>query len=180
MRARLSRARSLGLASLAALAAVACGTAGGRPSEPTAPIPSASSRAPEPRPRSLSVDARKPATLVGSYPRGAAVVIRPTSGRWRSGKGADEVGASGERKLCLGDEARHCIGGDGQFARMSLVVLVSTCDLYSERCPVLAREYVGDGATFEMPVDGRLWLGPNEWAEELDDDEGALVVEVSP
>lgn len=153
----------------------ACATAA---REAEAPRPTTSAAPAGPRPRRVTVDARRPATLVGRYAKGAAVALRPVSGRWRSGKGAAEVGPEGERKLCLGDEERHCIGGDGLFPRMSLVVLVSSCDLFTERCPILAREYVGEGATFEMPVDGRLWLGPNEWAEELDDDEGALEVEV--
>lgn len=147
---------------------------------PTAPSASASASA-APVPRRVKVEANKPASLVGRYAKGTRVALRPVSGGWRAAKDAPTLGAEGDpRKLCLGDEAHHCIGGDGVFARMSLVVLVSACDVYQPSCPILAREYVGAGATFEMPVDGELWLGPNEWVEELADDEGAIEVEVLP
>jgi hypothetical protein len=172
------RARTTALLALAApLLALACTPpAAAR----TAPSASASTSAAV-APRRLKVEASKPAALVGRYPKGTRVALKPVSGGWRSGKDAPTLGAEGDpRKLCLGDETHHCIGGDGLFARMSLVVLVSACDVYQPSCPILAREYVGAGATFEMPVDGELWLGPNEWVEELADDEGALEVEVSP
>jgi hypothetical protein len=147
---------------------------------PAAPGASASAT-PAAAPRRVKVEAIKPASLVGRYTKGTRVALKPASGSWRSAKDAPPLGAEGDaRKLCLGDETHHCIGGDGLFARMSLVVLVSACDVYQPGCPILAREYVGAGATFEMPVDGELWLGPNEWVEELADDEGAIEVEVAP
>ncbi len=146
-----------------------------------APASSASASVAAPAPRKVSVAANKPASRVGRYAKGTRVALRPVSGGWRAGKDAPTLGAEGDaRKLCLGDEGHHCIGGDGLFARMSLVVLVSACDVYQPSCPILAREFVGAGATFEMPVDGELWLGPNDWVEALGDHEGSIEVEVAP
>jgi hypothetical protein len=179
------RARTTSLLALAApllalatpLLAPACAPPAAAPS-----APSASASATEaPPPRRVKVEANKPASRVGRYAKGTRVALKPISGSWRAGKDAPSLGAEGDpRKLCLGDESHHCIGGDGLFARMSLVVLVSACDVYQPGCPILAREYVGAGATFEMPVDGELWLGPNDWVEELGDNDGAVEVEIVP
>lgn len=171
---------AVALAVAAPLLALACAPPAASPTAPAALAAPASAK-PSPPPRRVKVEANKPASLVGRYAKGTRVALRPVSGGWRTGKDAPTLGAEGDpRKLCLGDETHHCIGGDALFARMSLVVLVSACDVYQPGCPILAREYVGAGATFEMPVDGELWLGPNEWVEELADDEGAIEVEVSP
>jgi hypothetical protein len=162
---------------LCSIGPLACASAS--PEKPASAAPATSTA--KAAVRRIRVDARRPAVRVGRYDKGASVQLKPVGGTWRTSKDAPALGPEGDpRHLCIGDEAHHCIGGDALFARMSLVVLVSACDVYQPNCPILAREFVGEGATFSMPVDGELWLGPNDWVEELGDNEGAIDVEVSP
>lgn len=131
--------------------------------------------------RHLVVPANKQVTLVGSYKAGQRVDIEPKGGTWSAGGGRPMVGADGQTNaLCLGDGAHHCIGGDAMAPWMSLVVLMTPCPIEQQGCFAFGRDAIGSPVTITAPRDGYMYLGPNDWMEEVGDDVGALNVDVTP
>ena len=167
------RARSLILSSLAAFALLvvpACGPRGA--GKGTTPQGAGS-------PRHITVDAKMPVTLVGQYKQGQKVDLEPKGGQWSNGPGMTMVGPEGDTKsLCMGDGGHHCIGRDAKAPVMGLMVLMSSCPI--EQCNPFGIDYVSGPITLTVPLDGYLYLAPNDWAEAVGDNSGSVQVDVTP
>jgi hypothetical protein len=168
-------ATAVGLAGLLPAVGFVCACSPKPPSAVVENVP------PKKSSRTLVVKASARFTEVGRYPAGTTVSLSVRGGKWRAGPKAPEVDAEGEPgALCLGDEQHQCIGGNGVSPRMALIVLMTPCPIEQDGCFVFGREAVGHGLQVTVPRDGHLYLAPNERVDEVDDDDGAIEVEVSP
>jgi hypothetical protein len=167
--------RSIVLSSLfaVALSALGCGPRGGGKGGTT---PSGGAET-----RHITVDAKKPVTLVGQYKQGQKVDIEPKAGQWSNSPGMPLVGPEGDTKsLCMGDGGHHCIGGDAMAPVMGLIMLMTACPIEQASCTVFGRDYVSGPVTLTVPRDGYLYLAPNDWMEAIGDNSGSVQVDVTP
>ena len=131
--------------------------------------------------RHLVVAANTQVTLVGSYKAGQKVDLEPKGGTWSAGAGKPSVGAAGQDDaLCIGDGSHHCIAGDPPAPWMTLVVIMTPCPIEQQGCFWFGRDAISAPVTITVPRDGYMYLGPNDWMEEVGDNTGSLQVDVSP
>ncbi len=188
-----SRARSLlsisgarSLLATAALVAAGCGStqpqvlrlaANGREDRaPAGPLVVAAGDLAEGR--EVLVDARVPRTSLGHFRAGDRVRLRVLDGKWTYTGGGEMVGADGLRESCRAPAPHRCAAGEGVAPGMGLMLFMRP-DPRPAACAPSQRLSVPTGVEFAMPQDAFVFLAPNDWEDGVDNNEGALQVEVS-
>jgi hypothetical protein len=131
--------------------------------------------------RVVTVDARQPRTAIGRMPAGARVRISVLEARWSNDPGAPFHDASGDPGQRCGSPGHTCVGGDGAAPLMGLILMTAPADappVTEVRCAPQHRLYVPHGVEFAVPEETELALAPNDWEDGLDDNAGAIQVEV--
>ena len=167
---------------LAALAASGCGGDLTPPVLPVAVDPLQVAAAADPDARTYVVDAREPRTHIGHFQAGQRVQISVLGARWNDAPGPDLFDAHGSRaRRCVSTLSRTCIGNGAPF--MGLVLITVTDDAAAQMaespwCEAETRLHIPTGAEFAVPFDAELLLGPNDWEDGVDNNDGLLLVEL--
>jgi hypothetical protein len=131
--------------------------------------------------RKLRVQATEPRSPLGRFAAGTRVSISVLGGTWSNDPGVPRVGPEGvTNAACTGGGAHTCAAGEGRAPMMGLVLVMASCeDGGVARPPPETRAQVGPAVELGVAHEGELFLGPNDWEDELDDNTGFLKVEIT-
>lgn len=134
---------------------------------------------PQHRRRFVTVDATRPRTLVGHFPAGARVRIRVVEARWNNDGGAVFFGAAGSSGQRCGGAGHACVGDD-TAPMMGLFLITAPSHPAPEEvvCAPQHRLFVPQGVELAVPEESEIALGPNDWEDGLENNRGALQVDV--
>ena len=132
--------------------------------------------------RVIVVNANEPRTLVGHFRAGQRVQLSVLDAQWTDEPGPDLLDARGAgKRTCKNTFARTCIGNGAPFMGLVLITVPDTAAAAMARksaCGEPSRLFIPNGAEFTVPTDVELELAPNDWEDGVENNSGAIEVEV--